>query len=194
MKKLSGLILGTIILNSSTIPVLAQDDNSCYMLDGNGNAINLGHLCQSQKTNSTVRRQNIPDYTPYQTQVVKQKAVQIVPIKSRRAGIPVIDVKFNDKYTFEMMLDTGASGILITPAMAEKLKVHQAGFVYVSTPSSNYVKMPVGHVYSVGVGELKQTNHAVITSDSMDMGLLGQSFFGKYDITIKSDVVEFRTR
>ena len=192
MKNLFSLILWTTILNSLAIPVLAQR-NSCYMLDGNGNAIDLGYLCQ--KTNSTIRRrQNIPDYTPYQTQAVKQKGVQIVPIKSRRGGIPVIDVKFNNKYTFEMMLDTGASGVVITPAMAHKLKVHQAGFTYVSTPSSNYVKMPVGRVYSIAVGELKQRNSTVITSPSMDMGLLGQSFFGNYDITIKSEVVEFRTR
>ena len=190
MKKLSGLILGTIILNSSAIPVLAQDD-SCFMLDGNGNAINLGHLCQKD---SSYRR-----YTPQRNifnrnEYGSKKGVQIVPIKSRHYGIPIIDVKFNDRYTFEMMLDTGASGILITPAMAKKLKVHQEGFAYISTPSNNRVKMPVGRVYSVGVGEFEQKNLAVITSNSMDIGLLGQSFFGNYDITIKSDVVEFRAR
>ena len=191
MKKLFSLILGTTIFSSLAIPVSAQR-NSCYMLDDNGNAIDLGYLCQ--KTNSGIRRrQNTPDYT-HPTQAVRQKGVQIVPIKSRRGGIPVIDVRFNDKYTFEMMLDTGASGVVITPAMAKKLKVYQAGFTYVSTPSSNYVKMPVGQVYSIALGELKQKNSTVITSPSMDMGLLGQSFFGNYDITIKSEVVEFRTR
>ena len=194
MKTLSCLILGTVIFNSLAIPVLAQSRNYCYMLDENGRAIDLGYLCQKKNSSSRRRRDASERDTADEIQVVSNRDVQIVPIKSRRSGIPVIDVKFNDKYTFEMMLDTGASGILITPAMSRKLRVHQAGFTYVSTPSSNYVKMPVGYVYSVGVGEFKQKNTPVVTSYSMDMGLLGQSFFGEYDITIKSEVVEFRRR
>ncbi|MEM6611827.1 MAG: retropepsin-like aspartic protease [Cyanobacteria bacterium P01_C01_bin.72] len=192
---ISRLILATVIFNSIAVSVLAQNRNSCYMMDGNGNAINLGHLCQ-KRNSSSYRRHTPPRNTDilYSDEYVSKKDIQIVPIKSRRLGIPIIDVKFNDKYTFEMMLDTGASGVLITSAMAKKLKVHQSGFVYVSTPSDNYVKMPVGRVYSVGVGELKQKNLSVITSHSMDMGLLGQSFFSNYDMTIKSDVVEFRAR
>ena len=54
--------------------------------------------------------------------------------------------------------------------------------------------MPAGYVSAVGIGELTKKNIRVITSPSMNMGLLGQSFFGSYDITIKSDVVEFRER
>jgi len=54
--------------------------------------------------------------------------------------------------------------------------------------------MLAGYVYSVGVGTLNHKNPFVITSLSMDMVLLGQSFFGRYDITIKQDVVEFRER
>lgn len=192
MKTLSCLILGTVIFNSLCVRVQAQSRNSCYMLDGNGNAIDLGHLCQ--KKNSTTRRQSIPAYTPYQSQAVNTKDVQIVPIKSRRSGIPVIDVKFNDRYTFEMMLDTGASGVVVTQAMAKKLRINQIDTVWVSTPSSSYFEMPVGYIYSLGVGKFKQKNTRVITSPSLDMGLLGQSFFGNYDITIKSDVVEFRKR
>ena len=194
MKTLSCLILGTVVFNSLLAPIQAQNSNPCFMLDSNGNPVDLGHLCQ--KTNQTPRRrQGLTErQTPFPTQVISQKGVQIVPIKSRRLGIPVIDVKFNDKYTFEMMLDTGASGVVITAAMAKKLKVHQSGSVYVSTPSDNYVKMPVGRVYSVGVGELKQKNLSVITAHTMDMGLLGQSFFSNYDMTIKSDVIEFRVR
>ncbi|MEL6580626.1 MAG: retropepsin-like aspartic protease [Cyanobacteria bacterium J06621_12] len=194
MKTLYYLVLGTLIFNFSTVPASAQNSNSCFMLDSNGKAIDLGYLCQTSNSTPRRRRSLLERQTPYQTQAISQKGVQIIPIKSRRGGIPVIEVKFNDKYTFEMMLDTGASGVVITPAMAKKLRVHQSGFVYVSTPSDSYVKMPVGRVYSVGVGELKQKNLSVITSHSMDMGLLGQSFFSKYDITIKSDVVEFRVR
>ena len=189
MKKLFNLILWTAIFNFQAIPVLAQY-SSCYMLDSNGNTIDLGNLCQNSNSSRTSRPRRIPA----RTQSVAKSGVHVVPIKSRRSGIPVIDVKFNDRYIFEMMLDTGASSVVITQAMARKLKVNHTETVWVSTPSSNYFEMPAGYVYSVGVGKLTKKNSFVITSPSMDMGLLGQSFFGSYDITIKSDVVEFRER
>ena len=93
-----------------------------------------------------------------------------------------------------MMLDTGASGVVITQQMAKELRVNHSETVWVSTPSSNYFEMPAGYVYSIGVGKFTRQNTRVITSPSMDMGLLGQSFFSNYDMTIKSDVVEFRER
>ena len=188
MKKLLKIVLWSLVLNSVVSAAPAQNTSTCFMLDSNGDAIDLGYLCQSN-TNSRPAKS-----VPEPTKSVTEPGVQIVPIKSRRSGIPVIDVKFNDEYTFEMMLDTGASGVVITQQMAKKLRVNQIETVWVSTPSSNYFKMPAGYVYSVGVGELTQKNTRVITSPSMDMGLLGQSFFGSYDMTIKSDVVEFRAR
>ncbi|MEL7408384.1 MAG: retropepsin-like aspartic protease, partial [Cyanobacteria bacterium J06558_2] len=162
-----------------------------FMVDGNGNPIDLSHLCQNSNSrrNKSPRRRLAPTAQPR-----SRSGLHIVPIKSRRSGIPVIDVKFNNKYTFEMMLDTGASDVVITQSMAEKLEVQHTESIWVSTPSSNYFKMPAGYVYSVGVGDLKQSNAFVITSPSLDMGLLGQSFFGDYDITITGDTVEFRVR
>ena len=191
MKKLFNLILWAIVFNSTAIAVLAQNSLSCYMLDGNGNSLDLGHLCQNSNSFKTSR----PNRSiPQRNQSIKKTGLQIVPIKGRRSGIPVIDVKFNNKYTFEMMLDTGASDIVITQEMARVLKVNHTETVWVSTPSSNYFQMPAGYVYSIGVGKLTQKNTRIITSSSMDMGLLGQSFFSQYDITIKRDVVEFRER
>ena len=193
MKKIFGLISGMLIFNSLTIAVRAQSNNSCYMLDGNGKPIDLGYLCQKSNY-SRPNRSTRNTYIPQPPQTRSQKGLQVVPIKSRRSGIPVIEVEFNNKYVFEMMLDTGASDVVITQAMANKLRINQIDYVYVSTPSNNYAKMPVGYAYSVGVGKLKIKNPLIITSPTLDMGLLGQSFFGSYDITIKSDVVEFRER
>ncbi len=191
MKKIFKILFWAIIFNASAIAVQAQNNLSCYMLDENGNSINLGHLCQN--SNSSNNRNSYRN-TYEQPRPKKKAGVHTIPIKDRRSGIPVIDVKFNNKYTFEMMLDTGASDIVITQQMARKLKVNHTETVWVSTPSSNSFPMLAGYVYSVGVGKLTQKNNHVITSLSMDMGLLGQSFFGRYDITIKQDVVEFRER
>ncbi|MDO4929490.1 MAG: retropepsin-like aspartic protease, partial [Corynebacterium sp.] len=44
-------------------------------------------------------------------------------IKRRAGGTPVIDVVFNGNKTFEMILDTGASGTLISQRMATALGV-----------------------------------------------------------------------
>ena len=190
MKKIFKILLWTVIFNSLANATLAQNHLSCYMLDADGNSIDLGHLCQNNAFRTNRSSQDIQD----QTQFSGQPGVQIVPIKSRRSGIPVIDVMFNGQYTFEMMLDTGASSVVITEQMAKTLKVNHSETVWVSTPSSNYFQMPAGYIYSIGVGKLTQKNTHVITSPSMDMGLLGQSFFSQYDVTIKSDVVEFRER
>ena len=199
MKKLFNLILLTVAFNSVAIAVSAQNSSTCFMLDADGNQMNLGSLCQdSQPKRNPANYQNPQRYKPNNNPIPqihqKQTRVYTIPIKSRRSGIPVIDVKFNDRYVFEMMLDTGASEIVITKQMAKTLDVNYTHNVWVSTPSSNHVKMPSGYLYSVGVANLSQKNPLFITSPSMDMGLLGQSFFSRYDMTIKSDVIEFRER
>ena len=199
MKKLFNIILFTTLFNSVAVTALAND-STCFMLDGDGNPVNLGYLCQNSslkgdRSNYQTpqnRANNYSDRSSYRYQ--NQKGVYVVPIKSRRGGIPVIDVKFNARHTFEMMLDTGASEIVITKQMAKILRVQHYQTVLVSTPSSDRVAMSSGFVYSVGVAELSLNNPLVITAPSMDMGLLGQSFFSGYDMTIKSDVIEFRER
>ncbi len=190
MQKIFKILLWTVIFNSLATVTSAQNHSSCYMLDADGNSIDLGYLCQ----NNTSRTGGYSHDLSEPTRFSGQPGVQIVPIKSRRSGIPIIDVKFNAQHTFEMMLDTGATSVVITEQMAKTLQVKHTETVWVSTPSSNYFQMPAGYVYSVGIGTLIQKNTHVITSPSMDMGLLGQSFFSQYDITIKSDVVEFRER
>ncbi|MGF1588697.1 MAG: TIGR02281 family clan AA aspartic protease [Pleurocapsa sp.] len=190
MQKIFQLFFWTVIFNSLATATWAQSYSSCYMLDADGNSLDLDYLCQNNSSRTSRSSKDVLD----QTQFRGQPGVQIVPIKSRRSGIPVIDVKFNDQYTFEMMLDTGASSVVITEKMAKILGINHSETVWVSTPSSNYFQMPAGYVYSVGIGKLIQKNTQVITSPSMDMGLLGQSFFSQYDVTIKSDVVEFRER
>ena len=195
MKKIFGLLLGTVIFNASAIAVQAQSSDPCYMLDAHGNAINLGYLCQKSDYSPPLNRptRNYSNNDPDETQTFKRKGVYVIPIKSRSFGVPVVEVKFNNKYTFEMLLDTGASGVYITRQMANKLDINYTGTQLIST-ASNQIVVPSGHFYSVGVGEITKKNVAIATLPSMDIGLLGQSFFGNYDVTIKSDVVEFRAR
>ena len=148
----------------------SQSDLPCYLEDSNGNVLDLGHLCGSA--------------TP---------SVIQVPIKRRVSGIPVVDVQFNGNHGFEMLFDTGASGIAITPQMAQALNVAPEGVVTTSTAGGD-VEVPRGRVNSVAVGGLEVTNPEVTINQYLDIGLLGQGFFGIYDVTIKENVIELRHR
>jgi aspartyl protease family protein len=56
------------------------------------------------------------------------------------------------------------------------------------------VEFDVGLVQSINVAGAVTDNVAVAIAPALDIGLLGQDFFGQYDVTIKEDVVEFRER
>ncbi len=123
----------------------------------------------------------------------RKPGVFLAKIKRRKANIPVIEVTFNGKQKFEMMLDSGASGTVITPAMAKALGVVEQGTVEAQTPNG-VATFPVGRVTSMEAGGLAINNLVVAISPALDIGLLGQDFFGHKDITIKRDVIEFRSR
>jgi predicted aspartyl protease len=116
------------------------------------------------------------------------------PIKRRIAGTAVIEVTFNGKHTFEMIVDTGASGTVITPLMADKLGVVPQGALVVDTPSAKGVKFSTGRVNSMEVAGAAVSNVRVAIAPQLDMGLLGQDFFSHYDVILKQNVIEFHTR
>lgn len=131
---------------------------------------------------------------PPETYVDQQtEEVITVPIKRRMGGTPVIEVKFNGNEYFEMIVDTGASGTVITQKMADSLSIVPVGQAKANTASSKAVTFPIGYVNSMEVGEVKVNQIPVaIAGPGLETGLLGHDFFGDYDITIKRDVVQFR--
>lgn len=117
------------------------------------------------------------------------------PIKRRVRGTPVIDVTFNGTQKFEMVFDTGASGTVITQAMAKSLGIVSQGEVTANTASAKGVKFGIARVESIAVGEAVERNVQVaIGGPDLEIGLLGQDFYSKYDVSIKQDVVEFHSR
>jgi predicted aspartyl protease len=117
------------------------------------------------------------------------------PIKRREGGTPVIDVTFNGSQTFEMIVDTGASGTLITQQMASALGVQPVTKALVDTASQKGVEIPVGFVDSIEVdGAVARNLSVAIAGPDLGTGLLGHDFFGNFDVTIRKDVVEFRVR
>ena len=123
----------------------------------------------------------------------QQQEVVSVPIKRRIGGTPIIEVTFNGNRHFEMILDTGASGTVITQDMAAELGVVPVGRAQANTASSKSVEFPIGYINSMEVGKVIVHKVAVaIAGQELETGLLGHDFFGDYDLTIKRNVVEFR--
>jgi predicted aspartyl protease len=117
----------------------------------------------------------------------KDQRTYRVPIKYRRNRIPIVDVTFNGKHVFEMMVDTGASGTMITPEIAQKLNLKDMGTVRIGTAAGE-ARVEVSEVNSITLGGNSIYDVPVTIGP---MGLLGHDFFKDCEITIRRDVVEF---
>lgn len=114
------------------------------------------------------------------------------PIKRRLGRTPVIEIIFNDQHIFDMIVDSGASGTVITQAMANTLGVVPEGEIAATTASEKGAKFSVGRVESIAVGKAVVKDVPVaIAGPDLDIGLLGQDFLSQYNVSIKRDVVEF---
>ncbi len=130
---------------------------------------------------------------PSSVVLIPDQAVFTAPIKRRIGGTPIVEVTFNGQQKFEMIVDTGASGTVITQEMANALGIVPVGKAKANTASSRAVEFPVGYVNSMAVGGVIVNKVAVaIAGTELETGLLGHDFFGNYDVTIKRNVVEFR--
>ena len=184
MNKLSQSIVLSLVLSLIPSNISAQQSSGCFMVDSTGNPLDLGHLCGSSEVKSirSVRSNNI------------ESDVFVVPIKRRQGGTPVIDVRFNDRHVFEMLVDTGATWTVITSPMAKALKVKPQQKLTFQTPSNSSVEFDVAQVASVETGGVVSEDLYIAIAPTLDIGLLGQNFYQMYDITIKYNVVEFRSR
>lgn len=130
---------------------------------------------------------------PIPVQRENEPPVYTALIKRRLGGTPIIEVTFNGDQHFEMILDTGASGTVITQKMALALGVVPVTKAKANTASSKAVEFPIGYVNSIEIDGVRINKVPVaIAGAELETGLLGHDFFGNYDITIKRDVVEFR--
>jgi predicted aspartyl protease len=117
----------------------------------------------------------------------KDQRTYRVPIKYRRSRIPIVDVTFNGKYVFEMMVDTGASGTMITPEIMKAINGKDLGTAKIGT-AAGQANVDVSVVNSITLGGNSIYDVPVTIGP---MGLLGHDFFKDCDITIRRDVVEF---
>jgi aspartyl protease family protein len=118
-------------------------------------------------------------------------------IKRREHGVPVVDVLFNQRKSFEMLVDSGASMTVITRPMASALGITAAHIIDSITvkTANGQTNMPIVYLSSVSVAGLttKQVPVAIAGPD-MEIGLLGQDFLQRYDVNLRSNHIEFRDR
>jgi hypothetical protein len=130
---------------------------------------------------------------PISAALTSEPDVFVAPIKRRMGGTPIVTVTFNGQQQFDMIVDTGASGTVITQQMANALGVVTVGKAKANTASSKGVEFPIGYVDSMAVGGVIVNRVPVaIAGAELETGLLGHDFFGNYDVTIRRNVVEFR--
>lgn len=118
-----------------------------------------------------------------------RRGIYRAAIKYYSSGIPVVDVTFNGRERFEMMVDTGASATMITESMAQRLRVKTVGSVEAMTPSGK-TQFKVGYIDSMVVGGGSLQSFPVAIGP---VALLGHDFFGDCNISIKrnQNIVEF---
>lgn len=178
LHKLKPLSVMSIILSYAFLGTglsqraIAQDEGVCFMVGAGGRATDLGKLC---------RQESAPPSGIYR-----------VPILRRMSGIPVIPVQFNDGQSFEMLLDSGASGTLITQDMAQRLGVRSVGQAQGTVADGSVVTLSVGYIQSINVGGATLKQVPVAIAPRMTIGLLGQDFLSRYTVSIGQSQVEFR--
>ncbi|NEO28634.1 MAG: hypothetical protein F6K03_17590 [Kamptonema sp. SIO4C4] len=130
----------------------------------------------------------------------RQGQVYEIPILARMSGIPVVEVTFNGSETYKMLFDTGASKTKILPSMARQLNLQAQGRGVVAVADGRFVPVNIGQIDTLSVGSLTTQNIEVMYTDELadigmgGMGLLGQNVFGRFDVTIKENVIELRER
>ncbi|WP_375475597.1 TIGR02281 family clan AA aspartic protease [uncultured Nostoc sp.] len=169
-------LMPTLIFLAFFHRATADDPGACYMITSSGKTVELGRICGNIIA------------APSDNKVFR------VSIKRRFGGTPVIDVTFNDKKTFEMIIDTGASGTIITQDMANTLKLQATGTMQAQIADGSEVKFSTSKVESIAVGGVTANNLQVAIAPKASIGLLGHDFFGNYDIKILETEVEFHHR
>jgi predicted aspartyl protease len=170
-RKLGLLGLGITLASSFNCTSVAAQN--CYMIGRDGTRINLSSICGAKPPQATVFR---------------------IPIKRRSAKTPIIEVTFNNRYTFEMILDTGASGTLITESMAKLLKLKPTGQATFEIADGSEVKFNTTVINSISVNGAVVKNVEVAIAKRGNVGLLGHDFFGQYNVRILENAIELQPR
>ena len=98
----------------------------------------------------------------------------------------IVTAVVNDRERVPFLIDTGASGISLPSGVAEKLGIR----IRPDTPratvrtANGLISMPVVELASLQLGEARVEGLQATVNPTMDMGLLGGSFFNNYRYSV----------
>jgi aspartyl protease family protein len=182
MKRLLSSLMAAAGIALSYPIANAQEYPGCFMFNSSGQFVNLAQVC-NPSASSPAPAQNS----------VRPSGTFRIPIKRREGGTPIVEVVFNGKQRFEMLFDTGATHTVITPAMAKALNLKIETSAMVGT-AGGLVPSPVGRVTSAQAGGLAVKGLPVMVNPHIPYGLLGQNFYGQYDVAIKGEEILLTVR
>lgn len=115
---------------------------------------------------------------------------------TRRGTLMVVEATLNDQVQASFLVDTGASGVSIPDRVARQLGVR----VDADTPrlpvqtAAGIVAEPLVELDSIQVGAARVERISALVNSSMDVGLLGGSFFNNfvYEIDAAAEVITLR--
>lgn len=172
MYKCLGITTAALLICLEAVSVDARTQQSLRI----DSVPNLNQLAQSRR--------------PFQRPLRNQDVIR-VPILERRSGIPIIAVTLNGDRTFPMLVDTGASITIITPAMARAIDFRPQGKEKIRIANGDVIEMPRGQLSSINAGAAEGSDVTVLVGNAP---LLGQNFFRDYNVTIAENFVVFRRK
>jgi aspartyl protease family protein len=185
MNKLFGVVFLAVSIALSGVTTRSAAQSECFMQSPDGRSIDLSRLCGDGKTliETTSGGAN-PSTSPSFS----------LPVKRRIGGTPTVEVTFNGKHRYEMLFDTGASATVIPADMAAAIGVKKERQIAANT-AGGVVPAYLGRVRSIEAGNLAHQDLVIGISDYIEgLGLLGQDFYGDFDVTIKQDVIVLQPR
>ncbi len=117
-----------------------------------------------------------------------------VPIKAMQSGLPVIEVRFNERQSFDMVLQQDLPRTIITGTMASILGIKGTPGGFLRIPGEEAMPISNGWVRSIRVQSAVVMNVQVAIASNFSAGLLGQDVLANYDVRILSNEVELYRR
>jgi clan AA aspartic protease (TIGR02281 family) len=112
---------------------------------------------------------------------------QVHRIRVQRAGTTMlVNARLNNAVTAPFLIDTGASDVLIPQSVADRLGLQIGPDTRTKrySTANGIVEHPVVMLRSVSLGEASVENVPASVSPSMEVGLLGLSFFNHFTYNI----------
>jgi len=112
-----------------------------------------------------------------------RRAGRVHQVRVERAGSAmVVPVRINGRTVAPFLIDTGASYVLVPARVAKEagLQIGPGARTLPFATANGVVEQPVVTLESVELGSARAEQVAAAISDSMDVGLLGLSFFNRF--------------